>query len=466
MQAVSRRELFLLTLLLILGFSFFTYILTRYPLIYGVDGPYYLIQVKSLLEKGQLKYGDPPVAFYIFAFFTLLSGGDITKGIKTAVILFSTLSIIPLYLWARNVSKSAISGFAAALAYMFSSLYLWLVGNFLKNAVGVFFLYCFIYELHSLISNGKNIRTLFMAIVFLTLTGATHALDFGVAMEFLILYMLFAMLVKTTDRLKTDVKILFWTGILYAFLAPLFFPFFFSDFYKPLGLVSSLGSREQPNIVLQTLRELFDPIKFLANPRDGIFVLPTLAIGTVLSVYEWRHGRKEAVLTLATVTTFGITIMLPIPITPADWIWRVLVMEFIPISFIIGYCFSKIPFNFKVSAFILLICLIPISLQTVMMQEVLCPTISEFEYYEIMRMKLYIPKNAILFVDITASYWIEYVTERQIARQFSPDLWRKYNVMLVIDKKSIFPQYVPPNAFKIFEGKRFTLYILLPPKMG
>ena len=60
-------------LIWLLGFLFSLWVLTRYPLIYGVDGPYYLIQVRGLLEEGRLLYGDPPLAFILFALTSTLA---------------------------------------------------------------------------------------------------------------------------------------------------------------------------------------------------------------------------------------------------------------------------------------------------------------------------------------------------------------------------------------------------------
>lgn len=78
LKSIVKHQQVFLSLIVIFGFGFYLYILTRHPLIYGIDGPYYLIQVRSLLESWHLEYGDPPLAFFIFTFFTLLSGGDIT----------------------------------------------------------------------------------------------------------------------------------------------------------------------------------------------------------------------------------------------------------------------------------------------------------------------------------------------------------------------------------------------------
>lgn len=65
------RENIFCFLLSSLGFVFYLWVFVRNPLIPGIDGPYYLIQVRSLLQTGKLVYGDPPLTFYLLAFFCL-----------------------------------------------------------------------------------------------------------------------------------------------------------------------------------------------------------------------------------------------------------------------------------------------------------------------------------------------------------------------------------------------------------
>ena len=171
LRSMVKHGQVLLPLILISGFGFYLYILTRHSLIYGIDGPYYLTQVRSLLESGHLEYGDPPLAFFIFAFFTLLSGGRITLGIRIGVALFSALSAVPLYFWIKKVTHSKMSGYIAMLACIFSSLHIRLMNDHLKNAVGALFLLCFIYYLHSLAVEKGSKRNLLIATAFLMLTG-------------------------------------------------------------------------------------------------------------------------------------------------------------------------------------------------------------------------------------------------------------------------------------------------------
>jgi len=447
-----KRQQVLLPLVLILGFGFYLYILTRHPLIYGIDGPYYLIQVRSLLESGHLKYGDPPLAFFIFTFFTLLSGGDITLGIRIAVALFSALSAVPLYFWIKRVTHSEMSGYMAMLACIFSSPHIRLMNDLLKNTVGAFFLLCFIYYLHSLAVENGSKRNLLIAATFLMLTGATHILDFGIALLFLILYPIAAVLIGVNQKdMAKNVGILLLIILLFATAAFLAFPSLFSDFYKGLAFLQDLFSETSEG----------PPIQFLLNPMGGAFILPVIVTGTALSVHEWQLGKKEATLALATVTITGV--LLSLPFIPTEWLWRFLLMEFIPISFVIGYSFSKMQTKIATSI-LLLLCLFPMILQAVAMSGTLRPTIEEVDYHEIESMREYILPNSVVVGDLRYGYWVQYITRTDIAKRLSSELWQNYeHVLLLVDKFSAKPPPIPPHSTKIFEGRRFILYEVASP---
>lgn len=452
LKSMVKNERVILSLILILGFGFYLYILTRHSLIYGIDGPYYLIQVRNLLESGHLKYGDPPLAFLIFTFFTLLSGGDITFGIRIGVALFSVLSAVPLYFWIKKVAHSKLSGYVAMLACIFSSPHIRLMNDLLKNTVGALFLLCFVYYLHSLVTEKGSKRNLLTAVAFLMLTGATHILDFGVALLFLILYPIVALLIRVNQKnMVKNVGVLLLIILFFAASAFLAFPSLFSDFYKGLAFLQDLFSEtgEGP------------PTRFLFNPMGGAFILPVLLIGIVLSVQEWRLGRKEATLALATVTIVGV--LLSLPFIPAEWLWRFLLMEFVSIAFVIGYSFSKMETKIAISI-LLLLCLFPMILQAVAMSGTLRPTIGEADYHEIESMEECILPNSVVVGDLRYGYWVQYVTRTDIAKRLSPELWQNYeHVLLLVDKFSAKQPPIPPHSTKIFEGRRFTLYeIILP----
>jgi len=174
------------------GFLFNLWIFSRSRLITGVDGPYYLIQVRGLLTSGSLVYGDPPLTFYLLAFFSLLTG-DITSGVKIGVSFFCALSTIPVFFFMKKVGKSRLSGFIAMLLIVFSAPLIRMMTDFMKNAIGICWFLFFLYYLHGLaFSETAMKKNLVLATFFLLLAEITHVLDFGFAFLFLMFYTVIA----------------------------------------------------------------------------------------------------------------------------------------------------------------------------------------------------------------------------------------------------------------------------------
>lgn len=191
-------------------------------------------------------------------------------------------------------------------------------------------------------------------------------------------------------------------------------------------------------------------------------ILPTLATGIAISTYElWR--KKKETSAIATVTIIGI--LLSLPYIPQEWLWRFLLMEFVPIAFIIGYAASKMEKKITIAIFLLL-SLSPFILQSVEASKTLRPTIREEDYIELERMSLKIPSNSVVVTTFHIGYWVQYVSRCDISKRPSPDLWQRYaHVLLLFDKFSKKPIRIPKGSIKLFEGERFILFELpLPPK--
>jgi len=451
-----KREYLFVSLVWVAGFVFYLLILTRRPLMYGIDGPYYLIQVRSLLETGSLAYGDPPLSFFLFTFFTILLRGDITLGVRVGVALFSALSAVPLYFLVKRITRLELAGYVAMLVSIFSAPHIRMINDLLKNAVGVCLLLFFVYFLHEIVFGGRKGRTLFLALFSLLLTGATHILDFGVALLFLILYLAFAILLDVDRGLVVkDLGILALSVGFFACIALIVFPSLFTDFFKGLSFLQDLF----------TASGEADPILFLLDPIGGVLTMPILAVGLVLSVHEWRMRKKEDTLSLAAVTATGL--MLSLPFIPQQWLWRFMLMEFIPISFIVGYGVSKIKMESKVMAAIFLIIIIfPVVIQGLgaarPRARYMSPTISEEGYHELEAIAGIIPSDSVVVVDPSVMYWVEYVTRCDIHKGLSPTLWQSYEHVLALFQKPLQLPHIPPGVI-LFDGKEFLLVGLYRP---
>jgi len=438
-----KREYLIVSLFWVVGFVFYLWILTRHPLIYGIDGPYYLIQVRSLLETGNLAYGDPPFSFLFFTFFTMVFNGDITLGVRVGVAFISALSAVPLYFLVKRITNLELAGYAAMLTSFFSAPHIRMMNDLLKNAVGVCFLLFFVYYLHELAFGKRKRRNLFLALFFSLLTGATHILDFGVALLFLILYLAVAVLLNVNRAVVIkNLGILALSIGAFAVAAFMMFQSLFIDFFKGLAFLQDLfvASGEA------------NPIFFLFDTRGGGFIIPVLAVGVVLTIYEWKQKKKEATLSLMVVTAIGL--LLSLPFIPAEWLWRFMLMEFIPIAFILGYSVSKMEHKVAVTIFLIIV-IFPMVIQGVEASRHMGPIINEEGYSELVAMKGVIPSNSVIVVEPRLMYWVEYVIESNSVRRPSQTLWQSYEHVLALIQKT--PQSPNLPGRILFNGTVFLL---------
>jgi len=418
---------------------------------YGSDGPYYLIQVRSLFETSSLKYGDLPLSFFIFSFFTLLFNGDMIFGIRFSVALFSALTNIPLYFWTKKVTHSEFSSYIVMFICTFSAPHIRLFNGPLKNTVGAFFLTSFIFYLHSTIMGGKSKRDFFLCTAFLILTAITHILDFGVALLFLILYPIIAV-IFSPDKKKYVLKTMGYMLLIILFfsiLAYITYPMVFSDFHKGLAFFNALFSGKGE----------YSELQYLFNYLGGIFIITILTIGFILSLYEWKNGKKP--VTIITVSIIGL--FLSFPLIPDGWFYRIVLMEFIPISFIVGYVTSKNTskiFSNHIYQIIFVFIILILIHQSVLYSKRLSPSINERKYQEIESIMQNVSDNSII-VCPRHHYWVQYITRSDVTRNLSNNIWSSYdNVFLLLEKKFSDETIVPINSKKIMEETYFILYKL------
>jgi hypothetical protein len=441
---MAKREFLTVSLMCLLGFVFYLWILTRHSLIYGIDGPYYLIQVESLLKTGRLAYGDPPLAFFLFAFSTVLLGGNATLGVRVGVALFSAVSAAPLYFLVKKITRMEVAGYAAMLTSFFSAPHIRMMNDLLKNAVGVCFLLFFVYYLHELVFGKQSRKNLVLASLFLILTGATHILDLGVAILFLCLYLIAAVLLGVNRKLVVrDLGSMVLVVSFFAIAALTVFPSLFTDFFKGFSFLQDLFT---------ALGETTHPIMFLFDPRGGAMIIPIIVVGFLLTIYEWKAGNKETTLALLVVTIIGFG--LSFPLIPPEWLWRFLLMEFIPVAFILGYSLSKMERKIAVTVF-LLITIFPLIIQGLEASRRMGPIINEEGYDELKAIKNILPANSVIVVEPRFMYWAEYILKCDLAKRPSPDLWKSYTHVLGLFSKAKRPPFFAGKP--LFDGEFFIL---------
>lgn len=113
-------------------------LLTASPYPLGVDGYFYPIQVRALLESGHLYYPASPLTFWLMAPLAALTGDPIL-GAKLGAALGGAAVAWPAYALGKRLGGGRLPGLVAAVVAVSSTGSLLLCAEFVKNAFGVTF---------------------------------------------------------------------------------------------------------------------------------------------------------------------------------------------------------------------------------------------------------------------------------------------------------------------------------------
>ncbi len=405
------------------------------PLVYGIDGPYYVLQVKYLLAHECLKYLDPPLAFYVLAGFSVLIG-DVFLGVKIGSILVYLLASIPLFFLVRRLSSN-VGGLVAASTYIFSGYLVRLGFDFLKNAMGLLPLSLFFYTV--LRGLEDDIRYSIAASVLLVVTGLTHILDFGVGYAFAILLLVFN-IVFGNRRMLRHVLLPLVTGTLLLVAGFTVYTLMGGDPYKALNLLRLIG--EEVDTVALTSWELAKTITPLILGLTGI----------LLSM-KFKGTRKKVLLVVSV-----ILIALNIPLIPMQYLWRFNLMTAILAPIILGAIAGSVKDNIVA----VIVGLVVVSLllpQFIVQLQAAHPSIPEPEYQELKQLVEKIPENTLIITpDVRLRYWIETLYENVAGKPLGPT---SYPQLVVFDRNpNARRPWIPPRAKEYYSGKYIEAYII------
>ena len=165
------------------------------PLVQGMNGGYYLVQARSLIEKYALAIPDLPLVFTIQACLakvihtvsSLTLNESVLLAVKTVDSCLPALSVIPIMLLGRSWAKGdkidlAIIALAAVLVPAGAPALL-MVGDFEKNSLGLMLLCTLAWAIHRWAAEPTRAR-LIVAVTVLGLIGVTHIGVFGTTLIF------------------------------------------------------------------------------------------------------------------------------------------------------------------------------------------------------------------------------------------------------------------------------------------
>jgi hypothetical protein len=408
-------------------------------LIPGMNGAYYLVQTRSIIEKGSLGEHDMPLIFLLQAGLALLiklfSHLNLDSSIFLAVKIFDSvvpaLSAIPAYLIAKYLDKGKYSIWtviASASIVTLSYGPLRMLGDFQKNALGMLWFLFLAYYLIKALSR-RSPKDLLLSLLFLILCGLTHIGAFAVALVFVALVAI-SWAVFVSRLSKHTLIVLGCTAVgVVCLLALLMIG---SDSIRISKLISYLS---EPLSIFQ-----FSNVRgmFRAESLQTSILFGAISIITVFSLIWQRHYIEnwEYALIIPSLIT---TLFLISPFVNQDFSTRFQIMAFAPgliaFTFLIKHSEGLLKRIFAVIVLVVVIVWIPTTAITAN-----SPSISEASYNELVTLNSYItgPSNTLIVARHGLEWWVAWVLHTNIAQAnaVSSEDWNTYDKVLYIQEVS------------------------------
>jgi hypothetical protein len=441
-------------LLVIFLFSFILdmYLLTRYNLSYGMDGPYYDLQVLNILQTGFPISSDPPLAYYILTPLVAITGNSFL-GIKLGVAIIGSSLAIPAYFLTEIFNEkmsvnSKVPALLSAFLITVNVFYFQMIGDFLQNLIGVFFLLLLIYFTVKWLENTKKWQKYgTITIILLLCSILTHIYTGMVALVIFVSLIIFSMIFKAYKTRKIpffDLKIF---GILLIIIAgglvTLFtvYPLMFSKFTTVISFFN--GTAEN---------------SLNSSPMNSVNITILLTIPFLLGIFAaakiFYKGLREklspekSVINKKTLLswTYLITalILIILSVVPSEYQNRFIMLSFVPVALLVPLGLQLVEkwfynrFHDRNGLRIGLISIIAILFALSSFYTAsesfsdMGPSISSEQYNALLEIKAAnttekIDSNGIMVVsEYHAGYWVEYVLGMQVESGNVSDLKEEY----------------------------------------
>ena len=188
------------------------------PMVQGMNGAYYLVQARSLIEKFSLAIPDLPLVFVIQAAIAkvihLLSSLDLNQAVmlavKTVDSVLPALAVFPIMqlgnMWSKGDKVDLAIITLAAVLVPAGAPALLMVGDFEKNSLGLMLLCTLAWAMHRWIEEHTQKRLLIAAGV-LGLIGITHIGVLGTTLSFVAVTLIAVALAHGREGVRKVLKL-------------------------------------------------------------------------------------------------------------------------------------------------------------------------------------------------------------------------------------------------------------------
>jgi hypothetical protein len=423
---IIRKNKWLIGVASIALFSFILYMisLSRYPISYGPDGPYYDLQVRYILRTGFPESNDAPLIYYYLVPFVILA----YLGIKIGMALITSMMAFPVFFLTETFSKkigveSKIPSLLSSFLITVNIFCFRMIEDFMQNLAGVFFILWFIYfAIHWFENLHEWKKYGILTFVFLLCSFFSHVYTAGIILILAFGLLIFHLVLKSIKTRSLPVFELKLFGImivlgtiiitLLIFLYPTTLSNFTNRFTSYLDSLLSISLDHKNPFTKSYL----------------VFVTIPYLIGILALSYYLYIGVKKREKNQSHIIISKIFILV---IIPSNWQIRFLLLAFLPIALIVPLGLKYIELiiskrssiNFKSRQIIIGIIAFSFALssliQVVIFIPRMGPAITMEQYDELEDIKTnYIPSivndTGVIFVSgYTFGYWVEFLLDME-----------------------------------------------------
>lgn len=431
------------------------YVLTRYNLSYGRDGPFYDLQVLNILQNGFTASNDPPLAYYLLTPFVLLSGSSFL-GIKIGMAIIGSLMAFPAYFLTETFSnklkiESKVPALLSAFLITITPFYFSMIGDFMQNLLGVFFLLLLLYFAVKWFENTKKWKKYGILTIILLIcsifthiyTGILAVILFGSLLIFSLIFRSY----KTGKMPGFDLKIILTAVILtIGGMGALFiiYPVMLSKFTTVLSFVNNSASDTsnfRGGITANSL--IFLTLPFIL----GIFTTLNVLYKGLKEKIDPQNVEisKKTLLSLVYLVMAVVVIVLStLPSIDSQYQGRFIMLVFVPIALMVPlglkliekWLSNRYPSKnyLKISFISIIAVLFAISsFYTASGQfSSMGPSISTEDYNNLLQIKAQLvngnidPNGIIIVNEYHTGYWVQYVLGMQVETGNITDIQQKY----------------------------------------
>lgn len=318
---ISKRVPLATSLLAVLAGIVAKFSLTKGDLLPGLDGAFYWVQVRSVLENHTLAFSDLPLIFWVQAAIAKVVG-NIPLAVRISDAALPALSAIPIYLIARKFKNPFLPAIAILVILLHPIQLYFFTGDFIKNEATIPAVFFIALILVNWESRWRKLSVIYLLVLFIII-ALSH---FGTALLAFILVVLWSLLQMRRSNVK------FWLkGVTLSVLAF-------------IGLLASLAILV-PNRYERLIEFLTSPSVLFVRPvLDGIIygyansiiaftIISTQLAVIILGAIAWRSRSNYSFSDLSLVISSLITaFLLSSPFISISWADRLTGLSFVPLS--------------------------------------------------------------------------------------------------------------------------------------